>query len=209
MANSRGWFGEPRIGDQPHLAPAALAKWREFISDSQVYLEYGSGGSTIEAVQHVDTVVSVETDRRFLDAVVEKARSVGAFHPTHVDIGWTAKWGSPLVTWRSAARTKRWREYPRAPWAMLDHLGVQPDFIFVDGRFRVACVLESFLRLPVRSDCNFMMDDFKGRGGMYGPVLDFAEAVDVHDQAISFRKSREFDQEECRVALKRHFSDHR
>lgn len=209
VANNHGWLGQPLIGNQPHLGPAALAKWREILSTSRIYLEYGSGGSTVEAVQSVDLVVSVETDQRFLTFVQRKANSVGAFHPIHVDVGWISKWGRPLVTWRSETRLRRWREYPQAPWALFDRLGVHPDFIFVDGRFRVACVLESFMRLPDHVDCRFMMDDFQGRGNMYGPVLEFAETVESQDRAISFYRCRHFDREKCGVILERHYSDHR
>src|SRR5262245_24851185 len=111
--------------------------------------------------------------------------------------------------WRSEARVHRWREYPSAPWRMLERLGDMPDFVFVDGRFRVASVLESFMRLSDGAECQFMLDDFRGRGGTYGPVVQFAENITVHDRAIAFRRQSSFDRERCRSMLEKYYADPR
>ncbi|WP_147414293.1 hypothetical protein [Sphingomonas gilva] len=203
-ANRYGWLGEPAIGSAPHLNPRALACWREAMAHAKVYLEYGAGGSTVEAVQSAAHVVSVETDGRYLAAVARRVAGIagrGAFHPVHVDIGWTSKWGQPVVTRRSSARLARWRRYPSAPWAVLEKEGLVPDFIFVDGRFRLASVLESLLRLPDGSDCLIMFDDFEGRAATYGRVLEFAEDVQRLDGTIAFRRRRDFDRAQCRRYL--------
>jgi hypothetical protein len=92
---------------------------------------------------------------------------------------------------------------------MLERVGGVPDFICVDGRFRVASVLESFMRLSDDAECQFMLDDFRGRGGMYGPVLQFAENIMVHDRAITFRRQSSFDREKCRSVLEKYYADPR
>ena len=209
-ANQLGWLGKPRMGSSPHLNPDALARWREAVGGSRVYLEYGAGGSSVEAAQSAAHVVSVETNRRYLAAVEARVAQVpgrGAFHPVYVDIGWTAPWGRPLVTWNVEARAARWRHYPAAPWVLLEKFQLVPDFIFIDGRFRAASALESFLRLPPEAECLFMLDDFDGRTGAYGRVLEFASAIEEFDRTITFRRKPDFDGDACAQLLERLYRD--
>lgn len=209
-ANRLGWLGRPAVGPSPHLNPQALARWREAIAGSKVYLEYGAGGSTVEAAKTVRHVVSVETNRRYLDAVgteLTKISRPGDFHPVCVDIGWTAPWGRPLVTWNTERRVASWRRYPAAPWAVLETLGLAPDFIFIDGRFRAASILESFLRLPPEAECLFMLDDYDGRTGAYGAALDFATSVEELGRTITFRRDPRLDREACRRLLEHLYRD--
>jgi hypothetical protein len=182
----------------------ALERWRRAISRTTVYLEYGSGGSTIEALQGAMHVYSVESDKLFLDLVARQAGTAvakGSFHPVHVDHGWTTKWGRPLFTWRTAERLDRWGKYTAAPWALIEQAGLVPDFIFVDGRFRVASVLESLLRLPQGADCLFMLDDFRQRSNAYSAVLRFATDVERCGRALVFRRRPDFNACECAKIL--------
>ena len=199
------------VGTSPHLDNLALAKWREAISKSRIYLEYGSGGSTIEAAKSVDQVVSVETDGRFLAAVeraiAETPAASAELRPMHINIGLTEMWGRPLAGLRTASRLARWRRYPSAPWEYFERTGLRPDFIFVDGRFRVASILESILRLPPGSDCQIMLDDFDRRKDRYGAVLEFADQLEFAGRAIIFRKKRDFDREKCVRLLHRFQAD--
>ncbi len=209
-ADRLGCFGKPAIDSSPHLNPVALARWRDAIGRSRVYLEYGAGGSTVEAVQSVSHVLSVETNRRYLESVEARVAAIpqrGAFHPIYVDIGWTAPWGRPLVTWNVKARVERWRRYPAAPWTELGDLQLVPDFVFIDGRFRAASILESFLSLPVGADCLFMLDDYDARTGDYGRALAFATGVKEFDRTITFRRDPAFDREVCRQLLERLYCD--
>lgn len=209
-ANRFGLLPEAVVGASPHLNEKALRCWRAAIAGASVYLEYGAGGSTVEAIGSVPFVVSVETDVRYLRAVEKKVATVenrGEFNPVAVDIGWTSKWGQPVVTRRSTSRLERWRRYPSAPWALLEERGKIPDFVLVDGRFRLASMLESLLRLPDGADCLFMFDDFEARKGTYGAVLAFADDVQRLDGTIAFRRRPVFDRAECARLLERAYSD--
>ena len=201
LANRAELLPRPQVGSLPHLDPEALRRWRIAIAETNVYLEYGSGGSTVAASATASHVVSVESDQRFLAAVEGKVRgsveSRAALHPIYVDIGWTEKWGRPLFTWPTRATLAKWRRYPSAPWDLLDKLQMVPEFIFVDGRFRTASVLESFRRLPANSDCLFMLDDFEQRQETYRAILAFANNVERAGRAILFRRNRDFDAVEC------------
>ncbi len=208
--NRLGWLGEPPVGSSPWLDPPALARWRQAIAGTEVYLEYGSGGSTVEAVSSAAHVVAVDTDRAFLSAtgdVPSRRRGAGRLHMVHVDIGVTGKWGRPILLDPSKPRLARWRRYPSAPWDLLSTLGLTPGFILVDGRFRVASVLESFLRLPDQADCLLMLDDFHKRPRHYEPVLKFASDVETVGRALTFRRAARFDRAECARLLKIYQAD--
>jgi hypothetical protein len=121
------------------------------------YLEYGSGGSTLLAAKLVrGRVVSVESDRAFRNAITAAIAPEDRERVTvlHVDVGPTTRFGRPLLPLHH-----RWEEYPVAPWRVMR---APPDLIFVDGRFRVACVLTCLLRLPPTWDGRIYIDDYGG-----------------------------------------------
>lgn len=204
IADRLGLHGQPIIAEIPYLK-GALDRWRTEVRKARVYLEYGSGGSTLEAVRVADHVLTVESDRRYLSAVERRVAQLddakASFHPIHGDIGLTTGWGYPLFNRKSNARLGRWRRYTSAPWDLLDGLKLVPDFILVDGRFRPACVLQSFLRLPPDRDCLFMVDDFKRRSSRYGAFLPFATDVEYEEEAIFFRRAPDFDRDKCEQLL--------
>jgi hypothetical protein len=101
----------------PHLEPEGLAFFNSIIPNTRIYLEYGSGGSSVQAAKHVKTLVSV---------------------------GMTAHWGTPVFGRATPSRIQRWKRYPQAPWQALNEV---PDTILVDERMRVACALESLLHV--------------------------------------------------------------
>ena len=53
----------------PHFEPEGLAFFNPIILDTRIYLEYGSGGSTVQAAKHVKTL---ESDPVFKQAVERK-----------------------------------------------------------------------------------------------------------------------------------------
>jgi hypothetical protein len=178
---------------------------------TDVYLEFGSGGSTVEAVQATRQVISVENDRRFLSAVERKVRDLGplraSFHPVFVNTGWTEKWGRPPLPLASKNRLARWRKYSSTPWQKLEQLQLVPDFIFIDGRFRAASVLESLLRLPAGAECIFMLDDFTRRRAHYERVLPFTSDAQVIGRSLVFRQDRNLNVQACKTALSRAQAD--
>jgi hypothetical protein len=191
--------GYPAPG-APHLDALALAHFGEVLARTTHYLEYGSGGSTVAAWRIAQTVVSVDNDRRFLRTV---ARAVADIAPPpalsslmHVDTGITKQWGYPLFRRPVPRRLRRWQRYPVAPWAFLETHGVQPDTILVDGRFRVACVLESLLRLDEGSPCTILVDDYADRPE-YAAVEEFAALGSMHGLMAVLRKRTDFDRARC------------
>ncbi len=199
------------ITDAPLLSEKAKMAWLDAIGKSSVYLEYGSGGSTIKALAEGKTVITVESDRRFLEAIKNKTIQQGLsanFHPIYADIGITAVYGNPVFVGQSKRRLARWRSYPFAPWPTLRKLGCLPDVILIDGRFRVATVLHCLLELPDTSDCLILFDDF-GVRDYYKGIMEFVKFPEMHGELLSFRKDSTFDREKCRVKLEQFVSDPR
>jgi hypothetical protein len=210
ILNRVGWLGSANVGLSPHLPENSLKRWREILGRTSVYLEFGSGGSTDEAAGSVSILVSVETDRQYLSAVEQSVRDRHpgvSFYPLFIDIGWTQKWGRPLIRTRTRSRLAKWRNYTSAPWALFEELGRYPDFIFIDGRFRAASALESMLQLPQDAKCTFMLDDFDRRKIGYGEILQFADDVEFVDRAVIFRKSPTFDVDKCAQLLRKYQTD--
>lgn len=196
-----------QIDELPHLGPEAQIAFLDHVRRASVYLEYGSGGSTVAAARLAKQVISVDSDAAFLKAVARKAKSGSAkLLPVHVPIGPTGMWGFPVDRNATPEQVRIWKHYPTAPWRLLESLGETPDLILIDGRFRVACALESLLRLPPGSECTILFDDYVTRP-YYHVVESFVRDIVAFDRLISCKKSRDFDIDRCRSLRDEHFAD--
>lgn len=136
---------------------AALLK--SLLATSQCYLEYGSGGSTVLAADlDVSSIITVETDRRYLDDVVRAIGETKSNVTTvHVDIGNTKPWGYPS----NSSNFRNWPDYPFSGWRHAQEDCVKPDLVLVDGRFRVASFLVSWSLASIGT--NILLDDYLDR----------------------------------------------
>ncbi|WP_170323288.1 hypothetical protein, partial [Bradyrhizobium sp. STM 3809] len=191
------------VGQTPVFDEGGLKCFTTAIRSSRIYLEYGSGGSTVMAAKYVSRLVSVEPDPVFARAVrkalPETAANISILTP---DIGMTRDWGYPVFDVPTPARINRWKRLPQAPWHVLQDT---PDLILVDGRFRVACALESLIRID--STTTLLVDDYEGRD--YRAIELFGHLVEMHGCMAEFRKRPDFDEVACRAALDRFYADPR
>lgn len=188
---------------QPSLDGETLEALSGAMKAASSYLEYGTGGSTVMAAELVQgPVFAVESDRKYLDAVRKAIEPFGrsdiSLH--HADIGPVLMWGVPALRWTSG----RWRSYPQAPWAAMQEA---PDLIFVDGRFRVACVLECLLRLPADWRGQFILDDYDGRPH-YEVLERFVDRPQRVGRALSFTRGA-VDLAAVRKTIPEYYLDHR
>jgi hypothetical protein len=86
--------------------------------------------------------------------------------------------------------------------------GRTPDVILVDGRFRVACVLESLLNLGDQDACTILLDDYVGRAH-YRAVEAFVTVVELKGRMAVLRKRPRMDAERCRDVLQGFYADYR
>ena len=153
------------IPSQPHFDEQGILYFCEHIKSSQVYLEYGSGGSTLVAARYVGTLISVDSDKQFLrsvEKVIESGRNQTR-KLIHANIGLTEQWGRPVIRKLTRGRARRWSNYSHLPWQWLRRHNLEPDTILVDGRFRVACVLESIKNMKTPDNCKILFDDYAER----------------------------------------------
>lgn len=163
-------------GEDPHMPPAEIDRFKEEIGRAQNYVEFGSGGSTVYASRMCVETISVENDRFYARAVATKL-SAKTVTQIVAGMGITREWGMPMFP--SARKARR---YVTAPW----DLARFPDFILVDGRYRVACALESARRAHA---CNaaavLMFDDYSNRP-FYHIVEEFLGQPEIVGRAAIF-----------------------
>ena len=155
-----------------------LLKKREFKN----VLEFGAGGSTTEfltVAKH--NLVTVENDWKFLCEVglsLVNLQRTARWHPLFVDTGPVEKWGYP-----ANKETHQFSEnYFLFPFNYLSKENIHPDFVFVDGRFRVACALCASLMLS--NPFELFIDDYAGREHYWSVEIVFGDPVMVGRAAL-------------------------
>lgn len=143
------------------LNSSATNTLKGLLSQSSVYLEFGSGVSTELACSlHVPNIVTVETDSAFLTRLLLRCAAISQqsrLHAIFCNIGPTKEWGYP----RSKQRIHAWHTYYTQPWQELNRTTLQPDVILVDGRFRVASFVYSYFF--AKEGAHILFDDYKNR----------------------------------------------
>jgi len=198
------------VPHEPDFDEAALSYFVAQLERARNYLEYGSGGASVLANRLVNTLVSVDCDANRISDVRRKLaeqgrRAMARF--IHVNIGLTVDTGMPVFTKPTRRRVRRWEDYPTAPWRYFRSIGQQPDLILVDGRFRVACVLESLLSLSPLSEAQILVDDYEDRPH-YQVVERFADFELVGRMAV-LRPRRLLDRIQVRRLVRQYCADPR
>jgi hypothetical protein len=198
------------VPDEPHFDAASSVYFRDQLARARNYLEYGSGGSTVLANQMVTNLVSVDSDASFLADVRRKLSQTdrrAMAKLIHVNIGMTVDWGFPVFQKPTRRRVRRWEEYAKAPWRYFRTIGQQPDLVLVDGRFRVACVLESLLGLSPLSETQILVDDYIDRPE-YSVIEEYADVEMVGRMAV-LRPRRLVDRISVRRLVRQYSADPR
>jgi hypothetical protein len=182
---------------RPHMTAEEENCYEHLLSQSKSVVEYGIGGSTLMALNQrgVTKLVSVESDPCWVAdvsqvSVVSSAISRGIARIIHVDIGAVGDWGKPI----DEEKIDQWFKYPAAPWVHIDH----PDLIFVDGRFRVACIIESAMKAQPHT--LIAVHDFWNRP-QYHVVLPFLEWHQSRGTLGVFRARPGLNREKAMVVL--------
>jgi protein O-GlcNAc transferase len=109
----------------------------KYIQRCTCYFEFGIGGSTIHTFIKTEAKIrGIESDKEWVNRVqseVEDDRLV----VSHVDIGKTKEFGHPV----SDSNKVKFPAYSMS----IHSTDINPDFILIDGRFRVACLIQSII----------------------------------------------------------------
>jgi len=199
-----------QVPDRPDFDEETIPLFLTRIASARRYLEFGSGASTVLAARQGVPFTTVETDPSYLAAVRRKVAAAGALDPEKQNfiqgrIGLTEHWGAPLFRKPTPGRIARWRAYVEAPWS--GNLPA-PDFILVDGRFRVACALNAIRRLGGARDWELWLDDYQGREH-YEIVTQFAVLERMSGVTAIFKPREGIDQEALEAAIEVAVRDYR
>lgn len=189
---------------KPVFDKETMALFNDLVTapETKAYLEFGAGGATLIAAQHVEFLVSVESDRLYRDLVrssVEALESGAETHLLHGDFGITTGWGKPLLKLNGYSFSGK--DYVNAPWALIEQKQRKIDFVLVDGRYRAACVCRTLMS-PSTSSSVILVDDFSDRQEYHG-VLDFAEVLERPGRSMLLRRKPDFDAEACAKLLQK------
>jgi len=165
-----------------------VALFEKYLAKATNYFEFGCGGSTILACkvgQSDLSVTSVDSSQQWIDTVKTNEYVVakdkkGLAQMRTINIGPVGSWGYPTET--VEASQGAWYLYSQAI-SMIDK---KYDLVLVDGRFRVACLLQSFISNPTAS---VMIHDFfePGHHHAYKALLNVSEVVDRVDTLVALR----------------------
>ncbi len=177
---------EDQISQQPEKFPIQLSQNEKTfllkqLSDSENYLEFGSGGSTFLSILYSNAkIYSVESDINWLEylrkwKIIRDNEDKRLFF-NYVNIGKTGEWGIPI----EKDKEYLYENYSKSIFTLKKDF----DLVFIDGRFRVACVLQTLLNCPATT--KILIHDFNDRP-FYHNILDFLEIIDTADSMALFK----------------------
>lgn len=149
------------------------------LKNAHCYLEFGSGNSTSLAasLHNIHRMDIIESDNSFfMEKVcivpsVKEALDSGRLVYHYIDIGKTGLWGYPLTT----ECLDSWPDYHKKAFKT----GINYDLVLVDGRFRIACVLQACLKCSNKT--HILIHDFFNRPSYFvvAPFLNLIKQVDT------------------------------
>src|SRR5690606_9419063 len=136
--------------------------FKEYLNKSNNYLEFGLGGSTLFALINSDAnIISVDTNQGWI-GFIKKYRAIKdnlgkRLHIHYVDIGPTKYWGFPVDD------TQR-NKFPNFSSQIFSDKNLEKfDLVLIDGRFRVACALQTVQYFKNSSPVKIMIHDYSLR----------------------------------------------
>ena len=145
------------INNKPHLHKKAIDYWETVVSNSDHYLEYGMGGSTIRASEICrGEVTTVETSPKFYNKIKHLIDDDVNVHC----MDWECRaLGYP----KQELSESDIKDYAYKPF----NTDIKYDAVLVDGRFRMACLMTVFNESKSKI---IMLDDSYRKA--YKPLLE-------------------------------------
>jgi hypothetical protein len=164
------------------MPQVAVDRLEALLKGCEVYLEFGSGGSTVLAARlGVRQLISVESDADWCRELISHMDSFGSVEKylLYADIGATGPWGNPV----SDSDWKKWHKYPLIAWDLCMERNIVPTLILIDGRFRVASFLATLIYSP--PGATVLFDDYIDRIH-YHSIEQFVTPCGYHDRMAEF-----------------------
>ncbi len=155
----------------------------KFHKDCNIYAEYGCGLSTLYSVNSMEKkTLSVDTDQAWVEKILKHSKNKSLLNIQHVDLGATGNWGMP----QNYLKRNNIKIYLKSLWAYKE----KPDFILIDGRFRVASFLTSLKYAS--KDAIICFDDYVDRE-IYHIVEEFEKPFLEDKRQAYFKVKGDYD----------------
>ena len=176
-------FKKDTIPNKPQFSYKDLTYFKKLIKNKKNIIEYGMGGSTIYLIKSNKNLVSVETDKNFLEIIKSKLHNIRLNKSIlfYENIGETNLWGYPIDNRINKKNLNRWKKYVKSPWKYIKSKNF-PNVILIDGRFRVACAVLALKKIKFKRQSLVFFDDFNKRD-YYNDVLKVAKVIKKLDRA--------------------------
>lgn len=156
------------------------------LNKSKFYYEFGSGSSTLRADHLNIRFLSVELDKSFFNLIQKKLTKRNV---QYIPIGPVGEFSYPLF--KDKKKIFNYINSIEFYFKNMDY----PDFVLVDGRFRVACCLNLLRFLDKEKfDMIILIDDFKNRNH-YKILYEYFNIKLVGRMALLTSTKKKFDQE--------------
>lgn len=171
------------------MSPVEMSYFEQKLKQATIYFEFGAGGSTRLACKTNPnlTIFSVDSSLDFLMQVAHNDSCIQSRYNTNVfmyiaSIGEVREWGYPIYNYTNA--------FAGYSSSIITGYSANPadiDLVLVDGRFRVACILQTLL--VTSRDTVILVHDFYNRPE-YFIVLLYVDVVDRVDTLVTLQRKR-------------------
>lgn len=170
--------------------------FKKIVENSDTYLEFGMGGSTIYALKNSKAkIYSVESSKKWVKHMREyfyiRSSEKTRLELFQIDIGKTKEWGHPV----GDESKEKFPGYSGKIFKKVDTQNL--NTILVDGRFRVACTLKAALECHGNENLRVMIHDFWNRE-KYHKVLEYLEECESADKLVVLKLKSGIDMEKLR-----------
>jgi hypothetical protein len=186
---------------QPAMRPSETALFKSVIRCSGRYVEFGCGGTTVLAhSMGCPSIITIDSSLEWLEKVKnacipnERTR----IKTIHVNIGPLKELGYP----KDDKGTSLWETYHSSPWDDPDV--AMADTYLIDGRFRVACAVQTALRCS--KSAVIMIHDFANRPNYHCVRQVLREIVCTDDLSV-FQLRSDFTHLKATALLAQHAQD--
>ena len=156
-----------------------------------LYGEYGSGISTIYAVNYLNKQsISVDTDNEWVKKINNSVFNKSKLNIEHVNLGKISSFGRP----ENYEYRNEIKDYLNYIW----NQDRKPNFVLIDGRFRVACFLSTLIYAEKETIICF--DDYILRPH-YHIVEYFEKPIKKNKRQAFFKVNKNYSQSEIEYYL--------
>lgn len=154
--------------------------FKNVINSCNNYMEFGSGGSTIYASENIgDVGMSFESDYGWYNNVKNKINN-DKYQIKYIDIE------SKQNTFGYPGKNCNINKQKLYSTMFKEYINeINPDVVFIDGRYRVSCALQ--IHNYITDECRVLFDDFLNRK-YYHIVLDYYEIINKVNTMVELRK---------------------